>query len=335
EMRLLAKLWIGGNKFATAHMAAASAKKPQPEASNTKRSSASIVSAIISRAKKVASDTKSAAALEEAAAMERKRLENLYGTQAPTPYPTPAPAVVVVSHTHVAGAYPYLLPNRAHPRNIKRDAMACQRQCELLLPCRYGTFIAGGEHRGECWLSAHARPSRKAKLCGFPCVSFAKQAYKPAKATRTKRKIPAHKTWMQRAMQRIKHIMRTKTPTPQPQRAPTPRPTMLTMRLYRERMQRQKMEVARKARKRQEAEERARALRQRAQAAMELGFRAVNASTTEQWATWPYCFHAFHMTFAQCAEHCLAINECVYGTVVTGGSQSGSCFLAASHGTAE
>ena len=83
--------------------------------------------------------------------------------------PTPPPTIQTISHTMVAGAFPFLLPNAKQPKNIARDSLACQAQCALLKHCRYGTFISSGSLEGECWLSAYSRGGKAARKCGFTC----------------------------------------------------------------------------------------------------------------------------------------------------------------------
>lgn len=51
------------------------------------------------------------------------------------------------------------------------DLHACQSRCNDTPKCRAGTFISGGESKGECWLSENLVSSKK---CVKPCDSFIK-----------------------------------------------------------------------------------------------------------------------------------------------------------------
>lgn len=49
--------------------------------------------------------------------------------------------------------------------------------------CIVGTFISGGQRKGECWLSAQIRNPARPMKCGMPCVSFTVQATAPVPTT--------------------------------------------------------------------------------------------------------------------------------------------------------
>ena len=53
--------------------------------------------------------------------------------------------------------------------NVQPSLEACEAQCHALTNCIAGTWISGGDTKGQCWLSSAVE---KASKCKMPCMSF-------------------------------------------------------------------------------------------------------------------------------------------------------------------
>ena len=60
---------------------------------------------------------------------------------------------------------------REGTNHVQPSLEACEAQCHALTSCVAGTWISGGDTKGQCWLSSAVE---KASKCKMPCMSFVK-----------------------------------------------------------------------------------------------------------------------------------------------------------------
>eukprot|EP00935_MAST-01C_sp_MAST-1C-sp1_P001532 g1532.t1 len=85
--------------------------------------------------------------------------------------------MVEYSNRVIVGSPPWIKPQESdwnNPRNTQPDAEACRQQCLSIPACGFGTYITGGERKGECWLAGDnpGEDGVEEKKCGVPCDSF-------------------------------------------------------------------------------------------------------------------------------------------------------------------